>query len=414
MKDIFLLSLIVLLLSFSIFSCNKDDDGIKPTANISTPAELTAALSEIYNQSEAPGFAVSVVKNDQIVYQETFGHADIAANQAYANPTTQPIGSISKTFIAAALVKAIEQGHFSLETDINDILPVELKNPNQPNATIQVKHLVTHTSGLVDQQAAYFQAYHILPGEDVSTAGGQLLQTGFGLQQRATIPLEEFLAEYYLEDGDFYSLENFTPTAPGSVWQYSNIASSLAAYLIETATETPFKDYVKTQILEPLGMTNTAYNQAELDPAHLAKLYWDKDTPLPAYGNDSYPDGSLISCNEDLAKYLVDMMKGAKGQSTTLFSRESYELLFSALLPNGVTPPVVGDNQGIFWLLEDGDIKHDGSDPGTTCNLQFDANGEAGYLLLTNMDASTDEHENAWYQLAEKIHSAIAEFVHAE
>lgn len=411
MKNSILLSLLVFFFSITIFSCDDDDDNVIQTTDIKTPAELTTALNEIYNDSEVPGFAISVIKNDEILFQKSFGKADLEAGKNYTNQTIQPIGSISKTFVAAAIVKAIEQGHFTLETDINDILPVAVKNPKQPDAVIKVKHLVTHTSGLLDNYDAYFQAYHILPEEDLSTDGSQLLLNAFGVQQRESLPLEEFLAEYYLEDGDLYNMENFASSAPGSTWNYSNIATSLAAYLVEAATEVPFKEYVITNILQPLEMNNTAYDKANLDAAHLAKLYWDEDTPLPLYSNDSYPDAGIHTSNEDLAKYLIDMMKGAKGQSTTLFSKESYDLLFSSLLPQGVIHPAVGDFQSVFWTIDDGNIKHDGSDPGTTCNLQFDKNGNEGYLLMTNMDASTDEHETAYFQLAGKLNNAIAEFI---
>jgi CubicO group peptidase (beta-lactamase class C family) len=411
MKHPLLFPIIVIILILTLLSCDKDDDITPGPISITTPEDLTAALDDIYSDSEAPGFAVSVVRNDALVYQQSFGMANIESNKAYNNETTQPIGSISKTFVAAAIVKAIEQGHFTLETDINDILPVEVKNPKQPNAVIQVKHLVTHTSGLLDNDEAYFQAYHILPGEDLSTEGSQLLTNGFGVQQRGPIPLEEFLAEYYLDDGNLYRMDNFASTAPGSTWNYSNIATSLAAYLVEAATGTPFKAYVTTNILQPLGMTKTAYDLADLNPANAAKLYWDNSTPLPNYTNDSYPDGSINTCNEDLAKYLLDMMKGAKGQSTTLFSKQGYEMLFGALLPDGKVPASLAKNQGVFWFLDDDLIRHDGSDPGTTCNLLFDKTSDSGYLLMTNMDASTDEHGDAYFQLAGKINNAIAEFI---
>ncbi len=410
MKSPILISLLLMWLSFNIFSCSKDDDSPQPPV-ISTPTELTAALNDLYHQKDAPGFAVSIVKNDAIVYQQAFGKADVDQDQAYTNQTIQPIGSISKTFIGAAIVKAIEQGHFTLDTDINDILPVQLINPKMPEATIRVRDLVTHTSGLIDEQEAYIQSYYILPGEDLSTSGSQLLQGGFGTQQRESIPLEEYLAEYYLEDGDWYSLDNFIAAEPGTTYAYSNIAASLAAYLVEAATGMPFDQYVKAHILQPLGMNNTGYDQTKLDADKLATLYWDRETPLPAYANDSYPDGSIFTSNEDLSKYLLDMMRGARGESTTLFSKESYELLFQAQLPAGVIHPLIGDNQGVFWVLEDGEIKHDGSDPGTTCNLQFTASGDAGYLLLTNMDASTDDHEQAYFDLAIEVHQAIVAFL---
>jgi CubicO group peptidase (beta-lactamase class C family) len=410
MKNSILVTL-AFLLSISIFSCSKEDKTAEPRIDIDTPAQLTSRLQDIQADSEFPGFALTIIKNDAILYQEAFGMANIEENKAYSNLSTQPIGSISKTFIAAALVKAIDQGYFTLETDINDILPIEIKNPKQTGAIIRVKHLVTHTSSLVDEETAYFEAYHILPGQDLSTAGAQLLQDGFGLEERETNSLDDFLSEYYLEDGQYYSLDNFANTTPGTNWQYSNIASSLAAYLIEAATGTPFKEYVANNILQPLGMNNTAYDLTELNPDHVATLYWNKDTALPYYANDSYPDGSINTCNEDLAKYLMDMMKGVRGESNTLFSKEGYELLFKAILPNGVIPSALGDNQGVFWVINQGQIGHDGSDPGTTCDLQFDRTGTTGYLLLTNMDASTDEHEAAWFEASQKINKAVEEYI---
>lgn len=410
MKNSFVI--VLCLCSWMLSSCKKEEE--KPTLDysvIQTTSDLTNALNVIYSESQAPGFAVSVIKNDVVVYQQPFGMADIEGNRIYTNQTTQPIGSISKTFVAAAVVKAMEQGYFSLETNINDILPVDLINPYNPDAEIKVKHLVTHTSGLLDQVDSYFQAYHILLGEDLSSEGAQLLLTGFGLEQRATVPLEEFLAAYYLNDGDLYSLENFAPYTPGSNWNYSNIATSLAAYIVETATGMDFKEYVSSTILNPLGMNKTSYDVADLNPEDVAKLYWDVNTAFPNYGNDSYPDGSIHTCNEDLAKFMMDMMKGLKGQSSTLFSEAGYAMLFEALLPDGMVPSFLGDNQGIFWFLDGDKIKHDGSDPGTTCNLQFDRSGEWGYFLLTNMDASTSIHDQAYFELAGKVDAAVSAFI---
>lgn len=406
MKRSIFASTFTLLLAVALFSCEKEDN-TPIRDHIDTTEEFTARLTSIYNESDAPGFAVTVIQDDAVIYQKTFGKADIEAGRPYTDQTTQPIGSISKTFVAAAVVKAIEQGHFTLETDINDILPAKVVNPKRPDATITVRHLVTHSSGLLDRFEAYLQAYHILPGEDMSTPGAQLLHQGFGIQQRSAVPLEDFLAEYYLEDGDLYSPDNFADVSPGSAWSYSNLATSLTAYLVETAAGMPFQDYVRTHILQPLGMQSTAYDIADQS----ATLYWDINTPLPAYANDSYPDGSVHSSNEDMTRFLMDMMKGVKGQSTALFSAESYGLLFNALLPDGLVPPQLGQNQGVFWFMSDGMIRHDGSDPGATCQLEFTKTGDFGYLLLTNMDASSDENEAAYFQLATQITDAISTFI---
>ncbi|MEM9837024.1 MAG: serine hydrolase domain-containing protein [Bacteroidota bacterium] len=414
MKTPFLYPLIVLIGLLLVAGCDDDDLTTPMQPPITTVADLTAALTNIHTNSAAPGFAISIVKDGALRYQEAFGYADITNDRPYTNTTIQPIGSISKTFVAAAVVKAIEQGYFNLDTDINDILPIPIVNPKRPEALIQVRHLVTHTSGLVDAGAAYTWAYHILPGEDMSSPGAQLMQNALGTEQRSTFPLEEFLAAYYLPDGDLYSTDNFTDTAPGTSWNYSNIATSLTAYLVETATDTPFKEYVAENILAPLRMYQTGYDAEAFTADQLAKLYWDKNTPLPKYTNESYPDGSLMTSNEQLAAFLLDMMKGARGESGTLFTSASYDMLFNGLLPDGLLPTYFGENQGVFWFLNGNVIRHDGSDPGTTCNLEFSADGTEGFLLLTNMDASTTDHTTTYFDLVQRVGNVISEFLAAD
>ena len=113
---------VLVLVVFTIsMGCNDDSDVVGSSPNApNTPAELTASLEQILDATEVPGFAVSVVHNDAVVYQEAFGYADLDQRIAYTNTTVQHIASISKTFVGAAVVKAIEQGYFSLDTDIND------------------------------------------------------------------------------------------------------------------------------------------------------------------------------------------------------------------------------------------------------------------------------------------------------
>ena len=160
-----LLWIFMLIVAVTFSACDKTDS--TPLTPITNEADLTDVLNDIFQDSQFPGFAVSVVQNNEVVYQQAFGQADIAQDRPFTNQTLQPIGSISKTFIGAALVKAMEQGYFTLETDINELLPYTLYNPKQPEAIIRIEHLVTHTSGLLDNNEDYLSAYYIQPGEKV-------------------------------------------------------------------------------------------------------------------------------------------------------------------------------------------------------------------------------------------------------
>lgn len=408
-----LFSTIAVLLTVSLVGCSDDSDVLAPpTDTISTPAEFSALMQEIAADTEVPGFAVSIVKDNMLLYQEAFGYADVASKTPYTNQTVQHIASISKTFVGAAVVKAIEQGHFTLETDINDLLPVTLVNPKQPGASIKIKHLVTHTSGLLDEPGTYLQEnYYILPGEDMGTPGAELLTDGLGIDQRQGRDLDEFLAEYYLDDGDLYSLDNFAATAPGTAWAYSNVATGLTGYLIEAATGQSFADYVKAHVLAPLGMNASTYDIRDVNLAKVATWYYDKSTPYPRYANDSYPEGSIFTTNTDLGKYLLDMMQGAQGQGGALFGDAGYNLLFADHLASGVVPADFADNQGIFWYRKEGIYQHGGNSFGVSTHLQLDTDGKAGYALITNMDATFDQTE--YNKVARLIDQAVQRFLDA-
>ncbi|GAB5555080.1 MAG: hypothetical protein Sapg2KO_46710 [Saprospiraceae bacterium] len=411
MKYNIALGIVCLSLLSLLVSCDKDDpiSPSEPTTPSTTEEKLDAALESVISEMEMPGFSLAIVKDGTLSFQQSFGFANLEQEIPYSNQTTQAIGSISKTFIGAAVVKAIESGYFTLDTEINDLLPFEINNPKAPGTNIKVKDLVTHTSGLLDNRDIYDAAYYIVPGENINTPGAQLMINLLDVEQRSGTPLEAFLKAYYVPGGMLYSNDNFASAQAGQVYNYSNIASSLAAYIVEAATGQAFDAYVKDQVFTPLGMDHTSYISGDQS----ATLYFDKSTPLPIYSNDSYPDGFVHTSNEDMTKYLLEMMRGATGNNPVLFSETTYDLLFTPLLADGIVPNVIGKNHGIFWTRNDASISHDGSDPGLNTVLQFFEDGETGFLLLTNMDSSTDENEEQFVKAFLKIIEAISDFISA-
>lgn len=93
---------------------------------------LTTSLEQIVKKDSLTGMSVVLVNSKQIIYEHNFGYADVANKTRYTSQTIQSIGSVSKTFLAIALMKAIELGYFNLETNINTILPFKVVNPGYP------------------------------------------------------------------------------------------------------------------------------------------------------------------------------------------------------------------------------------------------------------------------------------------
>jgi len=102
-----------------------------------------------------PGLSVILVNKTGIAYEKNFGYADVENKVPFTSFTNQNIGSVSKTLIAIALMKAVELHYFTLEINVNDILPFQIESPNDLDGRITVRELTNHTSGIIDNAAIY-------------------------------------------------------------------------------------------------------------------------------------------------------------------------------------------------------------------------------------------------------------------
>jgi CubicO group peptidase (beta-lactamase class C family) len=360
--------LFMILLLFTFVSCNSQIDS----------KTLDKNLTQIQNQSNLPGFAITIIKDNQIQFEKGFGFANKETKSLFTPETIIPIGSVSKTFIGFSVMKAIDLGYFTMETDINTILPFKIVNPHQPNKIVTIKSLVTHTSGLIDDEKNYIQAYNE--------------------GKKPNLELSQFVKEYYLPNGKFYAKTNFDKSEK-STYSYSNIASALTAYLIEIKANMPFADFTKKYIFEPLQMTNSHWFYDETFASKYATLYQvDKpDYPFPAIENKdgslkpyscaTYPDGSLKTSTSDLAKYLIAMLKGYEGKSD-LLSKSSFETLFKKQFDENTMPLKMDakePNRAVFWAYNKKDrITHTGADPGVAAFVSIDPKTKISRILVFN------------------------------
>jgi CubicO group peptidase (beta-lactamase class C family) len=377
----------LLLVTFtSILSCSKG-----PLTLAENKANLDSNLSKLTKEITFPGYAVTVFNDKETLYQGGFGYADVAKKSIYTNETIQPIASISKTFIAVSLMKAIEQGHFTLETKINDILPFKIVNPNFVGQEITIKHLVTHTSGLMDPE----QSIRIK----------QSYQEG----KKPTISLKDFIYDFYPPSGKLYDVKNFDTKLIGTTFNYSNYASALTAYLIEIKTGKPFSEYSQF-IFDALKMNDTHWFYTDSKESKYAKLYDMNGKEYPIYTEINYASSTLRTSTLDLTKYMMEMIKGYHGQST-LLSAASFKTMFSdqyegkpALANMVITEP----KRGVFWAFgRSGRILHTGGDGGVSAFTSFDPVKKTGRILFINTEIEGDLRRE---EQMEKIFNELVKF----
>lgn len=381
---------------------------ISCTDNIENSNDLDATLMKLVNKSSLVGFSAIIIDGNTIKYQNSFGFADIDKKLKYDNDTKQPIASISKTVVGLSLMKAIEQGHFTLDTPINDILPIDVINPHQTDKQILVKHLATHTSGLLDVESIYFNNHFILKGEDLTNQlVPKMKSLGFQTEKEIT-SLGVFLKNYYEVGGAQYSPSNFDMKELGTNYNYSNIASSLAAYLIEIQTGMTYREYTQKYIFDALGMNRTTWGQ-DTSMNNSATLYWSKSEALPKYGTSSYPDGSLNTTNNDMAKYMIELMAGFDGNSSNkILTNASYKQFFAKQFDNNKLPLNFNpkeNNAGIFWVyFTNGRMGHTGGDLGVFTIMAFDPNNKTAFYIMSNTDVDNiDDNVSLVNQIQEMI-----------
>lgn len=333
---------------------------------------LDKALARLQEEAQFPGFAVAIVSAQGVLYQNAFGWANIAKDLPYTVDTIQPIGSVSKTLIGVALLKAIEHGYFTLESAINDLLPFRVTNPHARDKSIKVKHLATHTASIVDQAEHYRQAYVK------------------GVQTDVT--LHDFLFAYLHETGRLYGEQNFAKAEPGAAFNYTNIGAALAAYLVEAKTGIAFAEFTQQTILDPLQMNASGWFYNEGKGVH-ATLYDQQHKPYDPYALVTYPEGGLRTSCADLSNYLIAMLQGRQGKAT-LLTTASFQTMFTpqftpAAMPTQLDPKE--PNQGIFWSFRrNGKIGHSGGDPGVSAFLAFDPATGIGKLFMANTELESE------------------------
>lgn len=348
---------------------------------------LTKKLDQQFDKDGLPGLSVVLVDSTGIIYEHNLGYADISQKKRYASNSVQSIGSVSKTFAAVALMKAVELKYFTLDTDINDILPFKVVNPYHPNDHITIRQLATHTSSIADNPDIYPNTYHFetqLRNFD-SLAFNQLQQLGYR-QAIEDSPLKDFMFNYLAVNGKYYHKENFVAATPGSDSNYSNIGTALIAYLIEVKSKMAYTDFTRKYVFQPLKMRQSNWSLDKHSKLN-ALPYLNRDAALPFYHCITYPDGGLRTTTTDLAKYLVAIIKGVGGDRT-LLSQQSFDAMFHPQfsadnLPSGMS--LANRNKGILWnLYNSGAIGHDGDDPGVSTFLFFNAKTKLGGVFLTN------------------------------
>jgi len=235
--------------------------------------QLDKILESAYDRTDAPGYAIQIDQKGKTIYKKSVGFANLELGVQLQNDHIFRIGSITKQFTAAAILKLAEQG----KLNIND--PIEKHIADYPTLgkKITIEHLLTHTSGI--------KSYTGMKKWDTE-------------MRRKDFTVVELVDLFKNEPMDF---------DPGEKFKYNNSGYVLLGYIIELVSGKTYEEYIEEEFFKPLGMTNSSYGNT----ATLIKNRTSGYSQGPeGYENapylsmtQPYAAGSLLSTTNDLSKW---------------------------------------------------------------------------------------------------------------
>ena len=324
-----------------------------------------------------PGVVVGVVSDQELVWAQGFGFANVDTKRPMAPDTRFRMASHSKLFTATSIMQLREQGRLRLDDPVSEYLPwfrVQPAEPDDPPITIE--HLLTHSSGLPREAGSHWSDWEFPTHEE-------LLEL---------IPKRE------------------APFSPETRWKYSNLAYTIAGMIIEEVSGDTWAGYVQNNIFDPLRMSassvdrdvaglTTGYSRRMPDGSREVIPFVDARGMAAATG--------LTSTVEDMAKFVsAQFRKGPRGGDQILSTASLREMHRVRMLENTWTRGQ-GIGFGVSRVEDKLYVGHGGGYPGHTTNTLIQLDSKVGVIVLTNTNDSNPG--GMARQLMDTVGEAVAE-----
>lgn len=364
MKNLLTLFMAIIFL----LSCEKvqttegESDKITQTErNLSNPVYIqgdsTWTIDERMAHYGVPGLSMAVIFDGAIEWTKTYGVMDKEDTTPVIGETLFQAGSISKPVAAYGALKLVEQGKIGLEEDVNNYLKT-WKLPDSDftkEKKVTLKSLLNHSGGL--------------------TVHGFL-----GYSPDLPVPT---LVEVLNGTPPANSGAILVNKKPGESFRYSGGGYTLMQQMMMDVVGKPFPQLMEEMVLQPLGMTNSTYEQPlQSDKLKMAATGYLPDGTMTKGKRHTYPEmaaAGLWTTAEDLAKFAVTIQQTLRGGPETVLSKDMTNLMLT---------PFVEDftGLGIFINKMKDEIyfAHGGWDEGFSSEMIAHKDKGYGVVILTN------------------------------
>lgn len=255
-------------------------------------------IRRVMKQYHLPSIAVILIDDQDTIWQETFGVANIEADLPAESDTVYKLWSLAKVFTAIETLRLVEDGLVDLDAPITEYLPsFSIQSRFPDSEPISIRSILTHRSGLPRNECHWIElSEYALPELAASIAD---CHQAFPVNYR---------------------------------YKYSNIGFDLLGYLIQEMRGELFPDYMREYLLLPLGMENSAFRRAQIPPSlELAfgyEYYQGEYYPYEQNDITSYPSGNLYSTIKDMGKFAKFIFRGGEVNGKQILSPENFDEMF--------------------------------------------------------------------------------------
>jgi CubicO group peptidase (beta-lactamase class C family) len=318
-------------------------------------------LQQLMERFRVPGVSVAVIKDYEIHWAKGYGTADVSSSAPVTPETMFQAASISKPTAAMGVMRLVQDGKLSLDTDINTYLkswklPASEHTRDRP---VTLRSLLSHTSGLGDgfgfpgyhPQAPVPSVVQILNGEKPSNTGKVLMER-----------------------------------PPFTAFKYSGGGVTIVQLAVTDTTGRAFPELMRSLVLDPIGMRNSGFEQplsAERD-RQAARAHNGRGAAMDAKWH-VYPEleaAGLWTTPSDLARLAIELQNALQSKSNRVLSAASAREMVS---PVGMGDYAVGF--GLRKLGEGWYFAHGGSNWGFQCDLMAHVRKGYGVAIMTNADS---------------------------
>ncbi|PGC26503.1 serine hydrolase [Bacillus pseudomycoides] len=307
--------------------------------------------------SQIPGISVVIVEKGKTVYQKGFGYADLKTKKTVNEDTLFELASTSKAFTGLAILQLEQAGLLKRTDDITKFLPWLNLTYNDKPVTITLNHLLYQTSGIPSSTIGY------LPISEADDALETTVKTFQHIQLNHK---------------------------PGSSFEYATINYDILGLVIEKVTQKPYEAYMKQNILNPIGMTNSLIGYPQKQSNETATGYklgfMRPQSYTPPIYRGNTPAGYIISNTNDLAKWM-NLQLGTETNDSI-----PTQLVSDSHIPDQTVKPFEDNTYyASGWSVLHKDKKfilHSGENPTFSSFIIMQPDEQTGVAVLANMKST--------------------------